>query len=427
MKKLISINTIFILLVIFYSETSCRCLNTSDKTTVLIVGTIHYQHYKNAGYSFHNLFQIIETFNPDVICVEIRPEDFRKTIYLDEMTSASIYGIKRKLKVYPIDWWDGDANHNTRTLRDEYMKTEEYKEKLKVENEKVKSNQIIQTFEKKYGDWDSDILDKQNYEFYNGKEYNNYIEERYKVSMEVYGDHPMNLGYETRNTRMMELINKAVDENQGKRILVLTGAEHKHFFDNALAGYSKIKLTELTDILPLKNCRMDNDVEVFLLNNRANYYLDTTTKIGSDNYFQSQLVPLVHGPDMDFKPKIIPRHNIRISKIILDEWEAEDSVSIGFSYEKGWYLFLSGDYEKAVNNFKKVVANLNNFYQDQLKYTAFRNIAISYELLNNKEEANKWFQQGEQYADQNNIPEMVRTAGYEEYPVLKERNKKVSN
>jgi hypothetical protein len=79
------------------------CLNVgsaeySGKTRILVVGTIHGDHFSNPNYSFVHLFQILETFDPDAICVEIRPKDFRKVLYLSEMVASSVYGLKSDAK-----------------------------------------------------------------------------------------------------------------------------------------------------------------------------------------------------------------------------------------------------------------------------------------------------------------------------------------
>lgn len=42
-------------------------------TEVLVVGTIHQQHARNPNYSYEDLVRILDTYNPDLVCVEIRP------------------------------------------------------------------------------------------------------------------------------------------------------------------------------------------------------------------------------------------------------------------------------------------------------------------------------------------------------------------
>ena len=69
-----------------YSTTSM-----AQQTTLLLLPTVHAAHAKNPKYSFANVFKIVENFKPDIIAVEIRPEDmdmdttFLKMFYNPEM------------------------------------------------------------------------------------------------------------------------------------------------------------------------------------------------------------------------------------------------------------------------------------------------------------------------------------------------------
>jgi hypothetical protein len=56
----------------------------AQKTTeLLILPTIHGGHAKNINYSFTHVMRIIGNFRPDIIAVEIRPEDIdQDTVYL---------------------------------------------------------------------------------------------------------------------------------------------------------------------------------------------------------------------------------------------------------------------------------------------------------------------------------------------------------
>ena len=68
------------------------------KTEVLVVGTIHEGHESNPNYSDQDLVNILGTYAPDAVCVEIPPSYFRKRSYLTEMMIASIYGLDHHLK-----------------------------------------------------------------------------------------------------------------------------------------------------------------------------------------------------------------------------------------------------------------------------------------------------------------------------------------
>ena len=80
-----------------------RTSETRQVTEVLVIGTIHDRHSSNPNYSYEHVARILDTFNPDAICVEIRPEDFRRESYLEEMMLATVWGLSQGKPVYPID------------------------------------------------------------------------------------------------------------------------------------------------------------------------------------------------------------------------------------------------------------------------------------------------------------------------------------
>lgn len=77
-------------LVVLMAVLSAPLARSQTKTRVLVVGTIHDGHNTNPNYSYRHLADILGTFRPDAICVEIPPSYFRKRSYLIEMMYASI-------------------------------------------------------------------------------------------------------------------------------------------------------------------------------------------------------------------------------------------------------------------------------------------------------------------------------------------------
>jgi hypothetical protein len=404
------IRCVFVAILYFTTIIRSEIGSNENKATVMVLGTIHGVHYNNPNYNFDHIIQIIETYNPEVICVEIRPQDFRKVLYLTEMVSATIYGLKRNIKVYPIDWWP----ENTGLSRDAYMKTDEYKEKEKIEVSKEKESIVIQSFNNKYGDW-KNYSSIQGFDFWNNEDYNKYWEEVYRISMEVYGDGPINLYYETRNNKMLGMIKNVVAENSGKKIMVLTGSEHKHYFDKSLSKENNVELLQLKGILPLNNYVQDDDVIAFIKENKAKYYFDISTQQGKDNFFHGQLTQLVHGMDMDFKPEIIPIENIRKAKLVIDEWKKTDTNSIGLAFELGWYNFLSDNYSKAIGYLEKTINNLDLFYINTLSASVYRTLGFCYDLLGKREIAIDWYRRGEKFAEKNNLPRFVKEKYFKNY------------
>lgn len=362
---------------------------SQTKTEVLVIGTIHSGHSDNPNYSDQDIVNILGTYDPDVICVEIPPSYFRKQSYLKEMMIATIYGFENNKKVYPVDWWGTISD--ARSERDEYMKTTDYKSKSRQADSLLKSNVLMQTFIEKYGTMDSIWKNnKMGYQFFNGTDYNDYIREMYSISINVYGDGCMNLYSELRNAKMMELINNAISENKGKRIIILTGAEHKYYFDIALSKQTGIELIKFDKLLPLKTISLSQNITDFIEKDLARGYYDVSDTSSLDILYKNALVPLIHGFGMDDAPNIISAENIKKAKSVVDEWESQSSKSTLLQFEKAWISFLEKDYSGAIKIYENITGRLDEFpKENQWFFMTFywRNLGFCYDLTNQREKA----------------------------------------
>jgi len=395
--------------------TACTRQTFPDPTQVLVVGTIHQEHRTNPNYTYEQLLQIVGRYDPDVICVEIRPEDFRRVPYLTEMVAATIWGSTRGRRVYPIDWWT--ENPNARLQRDSMMQAPDYGERKAVEDSLTSTNPVIREFDAKHGEWSS-YAKTGSYEFFNGEEYNDYIAEGYRISMEVWGDSPMNLLYRTRNERMMDLIRAAIRENPGRRLIVLTGAEHKHYFDRALTSEPGVELLGLGAVLPLEPTPLDPEVRKYLTDNRADAYFDMDTPEGTDLAFAGALLPLLHGPDMDFEPTKIPASNLAKARVHLAEWQARRPDSPLLHYNLGWVAFLESSPADALGHYEIVLAHLDEIapgQRDFVRKTIHRNIGLALDLLGKREQAIAAYEQGERLFDEMGGPAWQKQALFRDY------------
>jgi len=280
---------------------------TKDKKTeVLVLGTIHQSHLMNPNYTLKDVISIMDSYQPEVICVEIRPKDFRKKNYLPEMTLASIYGISNEIPVYPIDRW----TKGVREERRKYTKTKEFATKNKLEDSLRKANETIQNFVEKYGTW-ADYSKSSGYKWYNSPVFNEYVDEESKISMKVYGDHCMNLHYQSRNDSMVNNIYDAIEKNRGKKIMVLTGAEHKHYFDRALGNKTNIEIINFKNLniqsRPIKN----EAVKKYITFGDPSVYLGDISLDERFYHIRAGMVPLIHGMNMDFKLLLYQRRTLK--------------------------------------------------------------------------------------------------------------------
>ncbi len=388
------------------------------KTQVLVVGTIHGSHERNPNYTNQDIVNILGTYNPDVICVEIPSSYFRKRSYLKEMMIASIYGFENNKKVYPIDWWSaGD-----RKEQEKFRESEEYKTKEKIIEDLVKADTIMQNFKQKYGDW-GNVWKENNkgYAFYNGKECNNFVKQMYKISMSVYGDSFMNLHYESRNSKMLELINSAIMANKGKRIIVLTGTEHKHYFDIELSKRKNIKVIDFESILPLNKIQISSNINNFIERNLAKGYYDTADSSAIDIMYHGALIPLIHGLGMDDNPAIIPAENIKKANLILREWKQENSKSVYLQFEKAWIQFLEKNYQKAIASSQSISEKLNEIpknIQWFVKPFYYRNLGFCYDLTEQREKAILAYKKCKEICKELKLNENFAKSIYKEYDLI---------
>jgi tetratricopeptide (TPR) repeat protein len=387
-----------------------------EKTQVLVVGTIHGNHADNPNYSYQDIVNILGTFNPDVICVEIPPSYFRKQSYLKEMMIASIFGFENNKQVYPIDW---SPNIDPRAEQVKYMKTDDYKLKKQKADSLANSNIIMQNFIEKYGELDTIWNDNQlSYEFFNGKDYNDYIREMYTIVIKTHGDGCMNLYSEQRNAGMMALIDSAITKNRGKRVIVLTGAEHKYYFDISFSKRNDLMLSSLKDILPLKEIAMSKNISEFIEKNLARGYYDVSDASSIDVLYHGALIPLIHGLGMDDNPDIIPAENIKQTQPVISEWETYNPQSVALHFEKSWIKFLEKNYTDAITIAESVADRLNEIPEDsQWFYLPFfwRNLGFCYDMAGEREKAIKAYQQCKEVCTELNLNENFARTIYKNF------------
>jgi hypothetical protein len=364
---------------------SAAARETADSvsdTQVLVVATVHSQHRRNPNYSYQDVVHILNTFAPDVVCVEIRPQDFRRNAYLKEMMLATVWGVAHGHEVCGFDWFDGTARERRRALEE----TPEYVEKALRLDSLTATNPVTSTFDETYGDyWSGEMA----YEFYNGVEYNRYHEEAYRLSLAVYGDDPVNLFYETRNRRMMELAWEVIRRHPGKKIAMLTGAEHKHYFDRDLRARPGVEVVEFGDLPAFVERPLHPTVDAFIREESDLPYYEAGFPVDTAAYYAGKLTALLHGPDMDWRPDMIPRRNVEVAGQVLSRWRADQPVSPRMTFEEGWFYFLDGDCDASVERYSELaeVIRQGAVHDSFIVVYTYRNLGLCHDLLGDREAA----------------------------------------
>jgi tetratricopeptide (TPR) repeat protein len=363
--------------------------SSAPRTSALVVGTIHDRHARNENYSYADVVHILATYDPDLICVEIRPQDFRREPYLKEMMLATVWGLSHGKKVAPIDWWNDIPND--RETREKLEKQPEYLEKEKQLQLLRTQSTVIAGFEKTYGP--SDKEDQwglhQSYRFWNGKDYNDLCAEEYRLSLQVYGDSPINLHYLSRNNHMMELIGSAMRENSSHRVIVLTGSEHKHFFDREFRKNPEVETLDFDSLLPLKVGPLEPAMAKFLDEDDDLAYFESGFPKDLDTYYADKLVPLVHGPDMDVFPGKIPAANIERAGKVIERWRSSRPESDQQIHERAWMEFLGGDYAGAIKLYRQLTGRIDagKVAEPWVRFDTYTNLGRSYDMLNQRADA----------------------------------------
>ncbi|MCP2043271.1 hypothetical protein [Pontibacter sp. HSC-36F09] len=82
-------------------------------TQVMLLATLHGLHKSNPNYTYDHVYELIRRYNPDIIGVEIRPEDidqdtsYLKQLYPLEMRQITV--LFPRDKVYGVDWYGEEA------------------------------------------------------------------------------------------------------------------------------------------------------------------------------------------------------------------------------------------------------------------------------------------------------------------------------
>lgn len=357
---------------------SAGCSQNAKKD-ILVLGTIHNFH-ANSKYSYNDVSDILSTYKPDLICVEIRPEDFRVKPYLTEMMLATAFGDIGKIPVVPVDWWD--EKNNDRLIADSLSRVDKYMRLLNINDSLTKANELMNAFNKKYGEniyRNNDL----GIDFWNGQDYSNCVRESYKISLSVFGDSPFNLHYITRNRQMLNLIKEGIQKHNGKRIIVLTGCEHKSFLEDSLRMNKDFNVLTIENIKPL----IKSDQKEYWTKMRPDMYYTSIDSSKTEDYYSALGLPFFHGMRMDLDISIINLQNLPRIEIILKNWQRDSPNSVKLLYDWAWYYFLNNEYDNAIK-YATLYLDTKKYESTNFKdWGAYRIIGFCHDLKNEHDNA----------------------------------------
>ncbi|SKB29551.1 hypothetical protein [Daejeonella lutea] len=241
------------LTILAYMAIASLTIHAQKKTELLVLPTIHGGHAKNVKYTFSHVSKIIENFKPDIIAIEIRPEDmdqdtvYLKKYYQPEMIMARIgYPGVQKVGIdfmgSEMDGKNLPANFSRDTVG-EMGRFRITNQKLMKDSAIVKARiaKGLVSLKAKQGEMMGKLSAN---EMLDGT-YDKVTDEYTRAQSEVLANTPYQY-YDTfaikRDQRIADNIKALALKNPGKRIIVLSGANHHNRIVNTLRPIASVNL-----------------------------------------------------------------------------------------------------------------------------------------------------------------------------------------
>ncbi len=209
---------------------------------VFVLGTIHQFHTLTPGYTLFHLEGLLEAFGPDLIAVEIRPEDWAKGD-LDrgpyEMGRVAVpWAQKKAVPVVPVDWWEDGMPDEYRLALAELQASAEGRSRLERVEEREKEAlglpfpELCRTIERVHS-----------------PEVQARFRAVHDIEAAAFGEGPLNKYWRTRNRIMAERVTAAIRDRGARRAVAVVGCEHKYAIEDQLVKGPDIRLTRLDEFL----------------------------------------------------------------------------------------------------------------------------------------------------------------------------------
>lgn len=195
---------------------------------VYILGTIHLNHDINPNYGYNDVIDAIKDFSPNVIGIEIRPQDMKEdNAYLAKFYPPEMIKVKAlyeaKLPIYGFDW----RGYNIENERIEKWLTDtpnlkalmgKYEDiALLIKERKM----LLQPF------YNTCTLEQCQKEYNNNKKALDSIDEKLNRLLIKYGYSEL-IQYNTDREKHIGInVKKIIKTHINQRVMIVTGIEHK--------------------------------------------------------------------------------------------------------------------------------------------------------------------------------------------------------
>lgn len=222
-----------------------NCKSKKSKTNVVVISSLHQFHKDHDAYGYDALYDLIGSFNPEYIGIEIRKEDislaeeYLKNIYSQEMIEINRNNPE---KVFGVDWFEQDLE-GKQTPADYFQKSRVIQLMGKLNEDAVLPNKIQSLNEKKIELIKSSAPSC----LYNG-EYDSLCEEVARLQAKWLVNTPYRelvLHREERNEKMAKNIEEFVKDRKPGNVVIVVGADHRGPIMKKLIKNPTIELNSL--------------------------------------------------------------------------------------------------------------------------------------------------------------------------------------
>ena len=178
----------------------------------------------DCGYDENKIIRLFDKFGPDIICGEVRKEDYENNADYQGPGEYRRYVFKyckdRGIRFEPCDWYDEQTIAANQLLaKADFQNTEEFKRIMEEYMEAGRKSAVP----------------------FNSDEYNNIVKTKQDFQKKSNPD-IHKIVWEKRNEAIVNNIVNVIKNNPDSKILVIFGAEHIYWLKNELSKMPGVQL-----------------------------------------------------------------------------------------------------------------------------------------------------------------------------------------
>ena len=209
-------------------------------TRVAVIGTMHQLHETMPGYGYADLRKMIQGYAPDVLCVELQPQDL--TERPEEKNKREYPNVVYPLidaghyRIYAMEPDEPMFSRIVKSLRGANAR---FRKQSPDKAERLDAY-IAATYKMLESYWKSPAM-------VNDRFTDSVFQTKHAVQSEFIGPDEAR-GWNAWNTHMLSVIDKAVQENPGRKVAVIVGAEHGYWLRSHLGRNTNVRLVETASL-----------------------------------------------------------------------------------------------------------------------------------------------------------------------------------